>query len=91
MNQYEELIKIIQNQSILHNSESLKIGVMKSKDTCEIGSLILDRDDLYIASHLLERIRIDSEDGYLEPLKAGDLVVLYRLNDEKYLLLERVV
>lgn len=102
MNQYEKLISIIQDQSVKFNSESLKIGEMTSGDTCKCGGLTLDRDDLYISDHLLNRVCVEVDvsiiDGqildkskYTEPLKAGDLVVLYRLSDEKYLLLERVV
>lgn len=102
MNQYEKLLSIIQEQSVAFNSESLEIGEMTSKTTCKKGDLILDSEDLYIADHLTKRIctevNISLVDGeivdkskYIEPLNAGDLVVLYRISDEKYLLIERVV
>lgn len=102
MNQYEKLLNIIQGESKKHNSESLKVGKMRSATTCEVGGLVLEKEDLYIADHLINppciEVNISIDNGiitdkskYMKPLKAGDLVVLYRLSDEKYLLLERVV
>lgn len=107
MTGYEKLIKMMRSQGAVYNSPGLRIGVMTSGNTCKIGNLDLDADDLYIAEHLLykqcykvdERVTVsnthavsyEDRSKYLEPLKSGDMVLAYQINDDKYVIIEKIV
>ena len=72
---YVELIKIIKKISKQENIVSL--GTMKSPTTVDKGGLILDKEDLYINDKLTN-------------LKSGDTVLLLKINEEQYAIVERV-
>lgn len=101
MNGYERIINIMREQGAVKNPASLQLGEMTSAKTCKIGDLKLDADDLLIAEHLTEyEKKIDIEDkGTLTntkikihgKLKKGDLVLVYRLSDEQYVIIEKLV
>lgn len=79
MDGYERLLKIMRYEGAKKNPPVLTLGEMTGSRSCRIGFLELDADDLYIAEHLLKTA------------KKGDLVVTYRLSDQKYVILEKVV
>ena len=107
MNGYEKLIMPIRKEGARNNPPSLFLGEMTSKDECLIGSLTLDKDDLLFAEHLTKKIvsevdikaddkgvsktGINDKSKYIEPLKKGDKVLLYKINSEKYVVIEKVV
>jgi hypothetical protein len=97
MNAYEKLLGLMNNQS---HSLNVYTGIMDSPDTChrDKDNLPLDADDLLIADHLKTRYvkNVTLIDGqldveYIEPLKKGDTVILMKLNDTQYVILERTV
>nr|DAU15111.1 MAG TPA: Protein of unknown function (DUF2577) [Caudoviricetes sp.] len=102
MNGYERIIKMMREQGAVNNPASLQLGEMTSAKTCKIGDLKLDADDLLIAEHLTEyEKKIDIEDKSVTStntkikihgkLKKGDLVLVYRLSDEQYVIIEKLV
>lgn len=76
MNGYEKIANMIKNQS--NTASNIFLTTMESANSCTVNNLPLDSDDLLVSDHLTD-------------LKQGDLVVIVRLNDEKYAILERVV
>lgn len=100
MNAYERIIDIMRQQGSKSNPASIQIGTMESATTCSIGKLKLSDDDLLVAEHLKTGFHksvnnytpsLQSDITYVEPLKAGDTVALYRISDELYIILERLV
>ena len=107
MNGYEKLIMTIRKEGARNNPPSLFLGEMTSKDECLIGSLTLDKDDLLFAEHLTKKVvseidikaddksvsktGINDKSKYIEPIKKGDKVLLYKINSEKYVVIEKVV
>ena len=107
MNGYEKLIMTIRKEGARNNPPSIFIGEMTSKNECLIGSLTLDKDDLLFAEHLTKKIvseidikaddkkvsktGINDKSKYIKPLKKGDKVLLYKINSEKYVVIEKVV
>ena len=100
MNQYEEILNLMREQGKKDNPTSIQIGVMKSADTCTIGTLELSGDDLLIAEHLKTgyHCAVDNEtpskkdkNTFIGVLKKGDKVAVYRISDELYIILERLV
>lgn len=100
MNPYEEMLSIMRNEGKKDNTAPIQIGVMTGETSCKIGKLTLSDDDLLIAEHLKtgyhyavydnEPSRKD-ENTFVEPLKSGDKVAVYRVSDEQYIILERLV
>lgn len=98
-----DIVELIRKQGAVNNTPGLQLGVMTGASSCKVGDLSLDADDLYFPDHLLIRVAtkvrvsfdehgvFHDETEYIEPLKAGDLVVLYRLSDTRYIVLGRVV
>lgn len=53
-----------------------------------------NEEDLYIAEHLLNPICTHADDiasTYIDPLKNGDMVLLFQLSDSKFVIIEKVV
>ncbi len=90
MNPYEEILTLMRKEGKKDNTEPIQIGIMESADICGIGKLKLSGKDLLIAEHLKTGYRKDMQ-TYIEPLKRGDKVAVYRVSDEKYIILERLV
>ena len=88
MNGYEKLIMTIRKEGARNNPPSLFIGEMTSKNECAIGSLSLDKeaDDKGVS-----KTGTNDKCKYIEPLKKGDKVLLYKVGEEKYVVIERVV
>lgn len=104
MNGYEQIINLMRKQGAVKNPASLQLAEMTSATTCKIGDLKLEADDLLIAEHLTDyEIDIESD---LEAqtttasqhaikvhgaLKKGDLVLIQRMSDEQYVIIEKLV
>ncbi|MGN6713432.1 hypothetical protein [Anaerocolumna jejuensis] len=91
MNGYEKILSIIQKTG--ESSPALFITIMDTASTCRVNELPLDADDILIADHL--KTGWYKQEGnsmiYVSPLKAGDSVLVVKVNDEKYAILERLV
>lgn len=90
----------MRQQGSKNNPASIQIGTMESATTCSIGKLKLTGDDLLVAEHLKTGFHksvnnnmpsLQNDDTFVEPLKAGDMVALYRVSDELYIIFERLV
>lgn len=90
MTGYERMIKIMRENAKRQLPKDIEIAVMTSGTTCTKGELNLDRDDLLIAQHLLTGY-LAPDESVISPLKKGDKVIIKRLNDEKYVIIERVI
>lgn len=77
MNGYEKIIKTMREQS--ESAPSMKVGTMLSENTCVMGQITLDEDDLLVSSHLKEK------------LKKNDDVLLVRISEDTYVILAKVV
>jgi len=100
MNPYEEILNTMREQGRKDNTAPIQIGIMTSRSSCKIGKLVLSGDDLLIAEHLKTgyHCAVDNEtpskkdkNTFVEALKAGDKVAIYRVSDELYIILERLV
>lgn len=99
MNGYEKLLRIMQKEGMKNNSAKIVLGVMKSQTECEVAKNILDQEDFYVAEHLSVKKKVtvieNDKEKQVEKiqslLKTGDIVAVYRLSDEKYLILDKVV
>lgn len=76
MNAAENIIQLMREQG-RREEKGLQLAEMKNEKKCLVGSLLLDPEDYLRASHL--------------DLQAGDMVVVYRLNEQIYIILEKVV
>lgn len=77
MNSTEKFIDMMRKQGAYHNAKGLQLATMKDSETILLGNAELDRD-CYLKTAGLS-------------LKAGDKVVIYRLDISTYLLLAKVV
>lgn len=100
MNPYEEILNTMREQGKKDNTAPIQIGVMKSATTCAIGALKLSGGDLLIAEHLKTgyHYAVDNatpskkdKNTFIGALKKGDKVAVYRVSDELYIILERLV
>lgn len=72
---YEKLIKEIKRLSSKDNL--IFLAVMKTNNSVDLGNIILDRQDLMINDQIAN-------------LKSGDIVLILKINYEKYVIVERV-
>lgn len=100
MNAYEEILEIMRKEGKKDNTAPIQIGVMDSPTVCSIGKLKLSDSDLLIAEHLKTgyHYAVDSETPskkdkttFAPPLQKGDAVAVYRISEELYIILERLV
>ena len=100
MNPYEEILKTMRSEGGKNNTAPIQIGTMENETTCKIGKLKLSGSDLLIAEHLKTGyyFAIDNETPskkdettFADPLKAGDKVAAYKVNDELYIILGKLV
>jgi hypothetical protein len=91
MNGYEKLAKLFQQQS--SSTAYILFTTMITNSSCKVNDLLLDSDDLLIAEHLQSGWYIQKGDEmlFVNPIKAGDTVIVVKLNDEKYAIIERLV
>lgn len=100
MDPYEEILTVMRNEGSKDNTAPIQIGEMTSAESCRIGKLTLSSGDLLIAEHLKtgyhyavyndEPSKKDAN-TFATPLKSGDKVAVYRVSDERYIILERLV
>lgn len=100
MNPYEEMLKVMRTEGSKDNTAPIQLGIMDSATACSIGKLKLSGDDLLIAEHLktgyhyaVDNDRPSKKDKttFVGGLKQGDKVAVYRISDELYIILERLV
>lgn len=83
---------------------SLKLAVMTGPSSCRIGNLELTAADLLISDRLLQPActkvagtcpggggALTDRSSYLTALKAGDVVLVYQLSDDRFAVIERMV
>ena len=76
MNSYERLLKIMQHQGKKGNNTGLQMAsVVQDQVLC--NELKLDPEDYYIADGLV--------------LNDGDMVLVYQISDDKYIIICKVV
>lgn len=78
MNSYEKLVNLMRKEASNQIPNTIKKAEMTSTDTCIVGELKLDRDDLIFLEHVKD-------------LSEGDTVIVYRLDDDFYVVLGKVV
>ncbi|ROR28360.1 hypothetical protein EDD66_105302 [Mobilisporobacter senegalensis] len=88
MNGYEKLIKIMRNTG--STSNNVFLVTMESSNSCYLNNLKLEKDDLFISQHLVTGWYIDPE-TFIKPLEKGDMVILMKLDETKYVVIGRVV
>ena len=100
MNAYEEILNLMRNEGKKDNTAPIQIGIMTGATSCRVGKLPLSGSDLLIAEHLKTGYHCAVYDDkpskkdkktFVEPLKSGDKVAVYRISDELYIILERLV
>ena len=79
---YAEMLEMMRDQGRKDNPTTIQLGVMQSSTSVKIDDLVLTREDLYVADHLVEGSK---------GLQRGDLVAVQSLPNSMYLILERVV
>lgn len=90
MTGYEKIIRLMRENAIKSLPHDIEIATMTSETSCAKGDLVLERDDLLIAEHLLTGY-LKPDESVVSPLKKGDKVIIKRLSDEKYVIIERVI
>ena len=104
-NAFSEMVDFIRKQGAALNPGTIQLAEMTGAKSCRIGKeLALTAQDLIIPDRLLTSVctkvagtcpadggALTDKSSYNGPLKAGDIVAIYKLNDSKYLILDRVV
>ena len=100
MNAYEELLSLMRTEGGKDNPASIQIGIMEGPSVCSIGELKLSGSDLLVAEHLKTGYHCAVDDAtpskkdkttFVGALQAGDMVAAYRVSDELYMILGRLV
>lgn len=79
MNGYEKMIALMRQQGGIGNMPAPRLAEMTGPETCDVGGMELEREDFLVAGHLKGQ------------LKKGDTVLVQRMNEEKYAIIERLV
>lgn len=97
----DDMIELMRKEGAVNNPKGLFLATMTGGRSCRISDGIeLAAEDLYISERLLSpvavKVNVVGEDNtdrstYLPALKAGDEVLLYRLNETKFVIIEKVV
>ena len=87
MNAYEKLLGVMGAGA---EPSRVTLATMESATSCRVGKLKLQDEDLLIAHHLKTGWRIDDY-TFINPLQAGDQVLIVKISDELYAVMERVV
>lgn len=87
-----------------NSSPLIKLAVMTGPNSCKIGNLTLNAEDLLFSDRLLSstctKVSETAPDGggkctdnssYISALKAGDTVAVYQISDTQFLVLGRMV
>lgn len=98
MDAYEKIISIMRNQGAVKNPIGLQLAEMTDATSCDIGELHLEAEDLFISQHLTDyEIEIELSSGNKKDaiayghLKKGDIVLIQRMSDEKYVIVEKIL
>ncbi|BCN32064.1 hypothetical protein [Anaeromicropila herbilytica] len=91
MNGYEKIIRLMQQQS--KSPSSIFLATMDTNSSCKVNGLNLDSEDLLIAEPLKTGYYTKDGDAskFIEPVKANDLVLVLKMNEEQYAIIERLV
>jgi hypothetical protein len=88
----------MREQGAAYNNKPLQFGEMQSETVCMVGDLKLEGDDFMVAEHLTDyETEIDIENTgkrkvkVYNALKKGDIVLVQRMSDEQYVIIERLV
>ena len=73
----EKIVNIMREQGKKNTGKGLQLATMESDTKCRVGNLLIDREDYLKAEHL--------------SLSKGDTVVVYKLDDTAYIILEKVI
>ena len=73
----EKMVNIMREQGKKNAGKGLQLATMESETKCRIGNLLIDKEDYMKAAHL--------------SLSKGDTVVVYRIDKETYIILEKVI
>lgn len=76
MDAYEKIIKTMRDEGNRNPAPVLQLATMTGSRSCKLGTMELDADDLL---------------SCVGNLKAGDRVVIYRISNDKYVILGKVV
>lgn len=98
MKDVERLLMLLKKYSKENAKTQFAIGEMTSEKSVMIDTQEYKEDDLMIATHLkhslCNEVSLTTEhtdnSKYLEPLKKGDIVFVYFINNEKIAILERL-
>lgn len=99
MDPFSEWINLMRTQGAAYSTAPIMLATMTGTNTCCSGDLQIYAEDLYIPDRLLTsmctKVNVpenhQDKSSYNAPLKAGDIVTIYKLNDKKYVILDRVV
>lgn len=103
MSWVNEMVSIVREKEGLSGG-GLKLATMTGPNSCKIGNLELTKEDLLFSDRLLAptctKVSETAPGGggactdrstYLTALKAGDMVAVYQVSDDKFIVLERMV
>ncbi len=76
MDAYEKIIKTMREEGNRNPSPVPKLATMTGSRSCKLGTMELTEEDLLFC---------------VTNLKAGDRVVVYRISNEKFLIIAKVV
>lgn len=79
MTGYEKLLMIIRKQGERAQVNAPELAEMLSDCSLKIRELVLEKEDLLCADHLEGKLR------------KGDIVLIQRISEEKYVIIERVI
>lgn len=91
MKSVEKLAKLMMCRE---SSNNLYMTTMDTAKTCTVNNLKLTEEDLLISEHLTSKYLLEYADGtctYSEPIQAGDTVLVVKINDSLFAILERLV
>lgn len=77
--QIEKLIEIFRKQGAVLNPPKIKLAEMITSKNCKIGELIVDEGDYWLSERLQGK------------LSEGDDVIVYRLDDDSFVIIDKVV
>lgn len=104
MSWVNDMVTMMRQDTGSGSSGGLKLALMTGPDSCKVGNLELKKEDLLFADHLTKqvctKVAMTAPSGggtctdksiYLSALKAGDMVVVSQISDDKFLVIERMV
>ena len=73
----EKMVNLMREQGKKNTGKGLQLATMESATKCRVGNLLIDKEDYLKAAHL--------------SLSKDDTVVVYRIDEETYIILEKVI